>query len=279
MTDFEEYLATATTSYTEPTAGGDGLLRVHWFNGDQKLRTRGAFFVTTQRLADHGITPTEPWRAVTRTFSSGDTEDGYEAPMARLAVLHVRKSDIVYRSDGSIEYISRPARGAGNPPGWSLHIEILCVMQGLGTEMPVVWSSKRVKTSLAMVEILTTYRREILEPLRREQRKQMPPWWFWLSVAGEVNEQRQPVYVKTKGAPVTPPQLLLPNGLRDRSLPVRDAAHKMWVGRETASAGERLFEEYRAWAAEPLRSLTEAQPAAPSHNAPQPIGDDFDTPF
>lgn len=271
MTSFDDYISKASTSYADAPQVGDGLMRVHWFNGDQRTRTRGAFFASSLRFGDHGITPGAPWREVSRAFNSGETEDGYEAHTVRISVLHVRKADIVFDADQQVRYIDRPPRGAPRPMGWSLHVEVLCMIEGLGIEQAVVWSSKRVKTSMAIMDVLASYKREITDPMRRETGRAFAPWWGWLTISGAVNDQKQPVYEKTKGAPVTPPTLLLPPGT------ARERAKRMWVGPEVAARGEELYKEFAEWATRPLGSA--APPAAPSHNTPQPIADDDDTPF
>jgi len=183
-------LNTFATAYQDNAPQGDGLCRINWLNGDPGSRTPGAFFVTRRRIEDHGITVEgSPWREIDRTFRSGSSESGYEARALKLAVLGVRQHDVIVDTEGVMTYIPRPPRGAPKPNGWSLYVEVLVMAQGLDT--PVVWSSKRIKTTMGLVSMLREYRTALLEPFRRERKNPgVPSWAFWLPVRGEVDAKQ-----------------------------------------------------------------------------------------
>ena len=267
MTTFDiNDLASFTSAYTDNAPVGDGLARIHWHNGDPGARTPGSFFLTRRNAENNGVTVNgSPWREITRTFRSGESEDGYEARALKIAVLGVRQHDVVIDPEGVMTYVGRTPRGAARPAGWSLYVEILCMAQGLN--QPVVWASKRIKTSMAMVTMLRAYRFELLDQVKQEKRNpNVPSWAFWLPIRGEVDAKRQPVYERTKGAPVTPPKLILPEG------DALTMARNLYVGKQLLEIGEELRNEYDGWLkATPADA---APPAAPSHNTPQPIGDD-----
>lgn len=246
-------LNTFTTAYQDNAPQGDGLARLHWMNGDPGQKTPGAFWITRRRIEDHGITVEgSPWREVSRTFRSGSSEDGYEARWLKVALLGVRQHDVILDADGIMTYIPRPARGAPKPAGWSLYVEALVMAQGL--DQPVVWASKRIKTSMALVTLLREYRTTVLEPFRRERKNPgVPSWAFWMPIRGEVDAKRQPVYEKTKGAPVTPPKLILPDG----ELPA--IARTLYVGKALLDRGEELRAQYDEW----LRESPATPAAAP----------------
>lgn len=264
MMNFDAYVQSSQSAYTEEERGGDGLLRAYWFNGDQKMGTRGVFFIPAERAAEHGVVPAGRWQRVNRRFSSGNEEQGFECPLLKLAVVHVRKADVVFDPSGMMQYIARPGRNEMRPSGWSLHVEVLAHVEGI--DAPIVVSAKRVKASLALLDVLKTLAREVLDPIKRESRKPIPPYWFWAAVGGAVNDRNLPVYEKTKGAPVTPPTLFLPPGT------ARERGTAMWVGAEMAQRGEAAYVEYAEWARAPLGGQAESPP--PSVNTPRPLGAD-----
>lgn len=270
MTSYEEFLASTSSAYTEQEQDGDGLLRIHWHNGDQQQRTPGSFFVSAARCDDHGITPQAPWKPVTKTFRSGSSEAGFEATHIKLALIAQRRSDIIIDEAGVMTMIDPIARGAVRPQGWSLLIDLLVIAEGFGVT-PVVWSSKRIKTSLAMLDILKAFRDELLRPVQRTMTRRVPPYYYWMQIASRRDEQRRVLYERTKGAPVTPPDLFL--GDDDD---VNATARKLFVGVEIARAAEALYIEHATWSTSLQR--TAAPAAAPSRNAPKPI-DDADMPF
>jgi len=266
MTTFDiNDLASFSSAYSDNAPVGDGLARIHWHNGDPGAKTPGAFFLTKRNAENNSVTVHgSPWREITRQFRSGSSEDGYEARALKIAVLGVRQHDVTIDSDGVMTYVGRTPRGAARPAGWSLYVEILCMAQGL--DQPVVWASKRIKTSMAMTTLLRAYRLELLEPIRQEKRNpNVPSWAFWLPIRGEVDAKRQPVYEKTKGAPVTPPKLILPDG------DALTMARALYVGKQLLEVGEELRKEYDTWL---NQTPADAAPATPSHNTPQPIDDD-----
>lgn len=261
-------LTTFATAYQDNAPQGDGLCRINWLNGDLGSRTPGAFFVTRRRIEAHGVTVEgSPWREIDRMFRSGSSESGYEARALKVAVLGVRQHDVTIDTDGVMTYIPRPPRGAPKPAGWSLYVEVLVMAQGLDT--PVVWASKRIKTSMGLVSMLREYRTALLEPFRRERKNPgVPSWAFWLPVRGEVDARRQPVYEKTKGSPVTPPKLILPDG------DVATMARALYVGRALLDRGEALRAQYDAWLRE-----TPAAPAAAPITPPVTEDDPYAEPF
>lgn len=262
MTTFDiNDLASFSSAYSDNAPVGDGLARIHWHNGDPGAKTPGAFFLTKRNAENNSVTVHgSPWREITRQFRSGSSEDGYEARALKIAVLGVRQHDVTIDSDGVMTYVGRTPRGAARPAGWSLYVEILCMAQGL--DQPVVWASKRIKTSMAMTTLLRAYRLELLEPIRQEKRNpNVPSWAFWLPIRGDVDAKRQPIYEKTKGAPVTPPKLILPDG------DVATMARALYVGKALLERGEALRAQYDAW----LRETPAAPAAAPT---PTPVSED-----
>ena len=263
-------LATFTTAYTDDIQQGDGLCRIHWLNGDPGLKTPGSFFVTRRRLEDYSIiVEGSPWRQVERTFRSGASEDGYEARALKLAVLGFRQSDVIINNDGVMTHVARPPRSAPKPPNWSLHVEVLVMAQGL--DVPVVWASKRIKTSMAIITMLREYQNELLQPFRRSiNNLNVPRWAFWLPVRGQVDARKVPVYEKTKGAPVTPPKLILPDG----DMPT--VARSLYVGREMLARGEALRAQYDAWLKEtPAGSPGDAAAVLSPVDGADPYNDTF----
>lgn len=239
-----EMLDTFTTAYTDNTPTGDGLLRINWYNGDPKQRTPGAFFVSSRKLEALGLeAPTAPWKETERTFSSGKSEQGYEAPALKLMAIGTRQQDcIVSGDDGSLTWLDGRTDKNSRPQGWSVYVELLCVAQGF-SHGPVVWSSKRVKTSMGiLVGVLGTYRRELLDEVKKARKNpKIPAWAFWLPVRGAVDAKNTPIYEKTAGAVVTPPTLVLPAG------EVGEVAKSLFVGGELLAYGEQVRGEWDAW--------------------------------
>lgn len=242
MTDLAS-LDTFATAYTDNAPQGDGLLRINWYNGDPKQRTPGAFFVPQKSLDALGVeAPSAPWKATTRTFSTGNSEDGYEAPALKLMAIGVRQQDCCIDAEGNITWLETRTDKTNRPSGWSVFVEMLCIAQGF-QHGPVVWRSKRVKTSMAMVaSILPTYRREMLDEVKKAKRNpKIPAWAFWLPIRGAVDPKGAPVYEKTQGAPVTPPTLVLPQ------LAGEELWKALYVGGELLAYGEQVRGEYDAW--------------------------------
>lgn len=267
-------LDTFATQYTDNAPQGDGLLRINWYNGDPKLKTPGAFFVAQKSLDALGIeAPGAPWKPVTRTFSTGNSEDGYEAPALKLMTIGARQQDCTIDTDGNLTWLEGRTDKNARPNGWSVFAELLCVAQGFG-HGPVVWRSKRVKTSMGMlVGILGTYRRELLDEVKKARKNpKIPAWAFWLPIRGAVDAKGAPVYEKTQGAPVTPPTLVLPDG------DALERAKALFVGGELLSYGEAIRGEYDAWLS---TRPGDARAAAPAevHNGVQEMEPDSALPF
>lgn len=231
------------TQYTDNAPSGDGLLRINWYNGDPKQRTPGAFFVPQKSLDALGLeAPGAPWKPVTRTFSTGNSEDGYEATALKLMAIGVRQQDCTIDTEGNITWLEGRTDKAHRPNGWSVFAELLCVVQGF-QHGPVVWRSKRVKTSMGMlVGILGTYRRELLDEVKKARKNpKIPAWAFWLPVRAALDPKGAPVYEKTQGSPVTPPTLVLPDG------DVMARATALFVGADLLTYGEELRGQFDTW--------------------------------
>lgn len=272
MTDQElNTLSTFETGYTDSTPTGDGLLRINWYNGDPKLKTPGAFFVSQKRLDAAGIdAPDAPWQPVSRTFNDGSTDDGYGLAKARLQILGIRRQDCALDADGRItQWLNGLTRKEDRPFGWSIFVEVL--LHTPGFPMPVVWSSKRVKTSMAIVaNIARDFKQHILEPARKHYNNpKIPGYAFWALIKGAVDAKGAPIYEKTQGAPVTPPTLIVPDkeGV--------ELFKALFVGNDLLQWGEEQRGIYDDW----LRTLPgDARTVEAAHDEPKnpvlPIEDD-----
>jgi hypothetical protein len=87
-------------------------------------------------------------------------------------------------------------------------------------------------------------------------------------VRGEIDTRKQPVYEKTKGSPVTPPKLILPDG------DVVTMARALYVGKALLERGEALRAQYDEW----LRESPSTAAAAPV-TSPVSEDDPYAEPF
>lgn len=236
-------LRTFTPYHNDDTPAGDLFLRVNWYNGDPKLRTPGAFFVSKKRLDALGMDePCPPWRVQTRTFSSGREEEGFCLERARLQIIGVRRQDVVLDADGYVKaWLTAPVDRNNRPEGWSIFVEVLGYMPGFDTV--IVWSSKRVKTSMAILtNILRDFKYRVLDPARKHYKNpKIPTYAFWAQVRSAVDAKGFPIYEKTRGTHVTPPILIVP----DKS----DAAlfESLYVGNDLLRWAEEQRMYYDAW--------------------------------
>lgn len=269
-------LDTFTTAYTDNTPQGDGLLRINWYNGDPKQRTPGAFFVSHKSLEAMGVeAPGAPWKEATRTFSTGTTDEGYEASALKFMAIGVRQQDVVLDGEGRVvEWLEGRTAKEARPDGWSVVVELLCIAQGF-QHGPVVWRSKRVKTSMAMVaSILPTYRKELLDEVKKARKNpKIPAWAFWLPIRGAVDAKGAPVYEKTAGAMVTPPTLVLPAG------DAVEVAKSLFVGGELLSYGEQMRGEWDTWLTTKPGDARAQAVEAPHNNGVQEMEPDSALPF
>lgn len=264
-------LDTFATQYNEPTQGGDGLLRIHWYNGEPKLKTPGAFFVEESRLEALGLAaPTAPWKPETRTFEDGTTKSGYGVSAVKLMAIGLRQQDIVIGEDNSITWLETRPQKQQRPDKWSIYVEMLCVVKGFD-HGPVVWASRRIKSSMGILAgVLGAYRREILDEVRKAKKNpKIPAWAFWLPVRGAVDAKNAPVYEQTKGKPVTPPIFVRPEG------EVMDVAKSLFVGSELLAYGEALRGQYDTWLATRPGDARTAQPVAAPVEEEAAVGDIF----
>lgn len=257
----------------ETRSGGDGLLRINWYNGDIKAKTPGAFFVEDDRLERSGYdAPGKPWAKVERTFNDGSTKSGYGTPGAKIAVIGWRQQDAVHGADGRIErFLDGRTSKAGRPDGWTCVVEVLCLMDGFGMQ-PVVWRSNRIKSSMAfLLNITLAFDDAIFRDAKaaaRQAGRQVYRWSFWMPIRGAKGPDGQPVFEKTQGQPVTPPALILPEGKTGREL-----WSALYSGPEIVKRGIELRTEWDAWFSQPIGSnAAQAQPSG--RNVPQPVEDE-----
>jgi hypothetical protein len=268
-------LDTFTTAYNEPAQGGDGLLRIHWYNGEPKMKTPGAFFVEAGKLEALGIeAPGAPWKPETRTFEDGGSKDGYGTPALKVMAIGARQQDIIIGDDGALTWLEGRTEKGNRPEKWSIFVEMLCVVQGF-QHGPVVWSSRRIKSSMGILAgVLGAYRRELLDEVKKARRNpKIPAWAFWLPVRGAVDAKGAVIYEQTKGKPVTPPTLVLPDG------DAMARASALFVGSELLSYGEAIRGEYDTWLNTKPGDARVAAPAEPAHNSVQEMEPDHALPF
>lgn len=266
-------LDTFTTAYTEQQQGGDGLLRINWYNGEPKMKTPGMFFVESAKLEAMGLeAPGAPWKPETRTFEDGTSKDGYAAPALKLMAIGARQQDIIIGDDNSLTWLDGRTEKGKRPERWSVFVELLCVAQGF-QHGPVVWSSRRIKSSMGiLIGVLGTYRKELLDEVKKARRNpKIPAWAFWLPVRGAVDAKGAPIYEQTKGKPVTPPTLVLPHA------DPMENAKALFVGGEMLAYGEQVRGEWDAWLS--TRPGDARQAAAPVDNGVQEMEPDHALPF
>jgi len=234
------YLDSFSTQYDDGFAQGDGSLRINWYNGAPMLRTPGAFFVTKRRMEALGVEALgSPWREVTRVFASGEEEDGWETAKLRISPIGVRTQDCAVKTDGGLEFLTGRYTKENRPPGWSIYVELMCMIEGFSG--PVKWSAKRIKTSMAIINGWRAYRKEILDEARRARKNpRIPAWAFWVTVSSAVDAKGKPVYEDTSegGPKVTPPMWQWPVGTTEQ----RIAA--MYVGASLLHQGRDIRESF-----------------------------------
>lgn len=277
----DDILKTFRSQYDDNTPIGDGLLRVNWYNGDPKQKTPGQFFVSRKRLEAAGVEPpSTPWVEAERTFSNGATEEGYALSQARIQFIGIRRQDCVLDVDGRIVQWLPPftPRGA-RPEGWSIYVEALICTPGF--DVPLVWASKRVKTSMGILVALRDLRNLVVEPARRHyNNRSIPVYAFWALVRGDVDARGAPVYERTSGAPVTPPKLVT----LDAQPP--ELFRKLFVGRDLLERAEALRVEYDEWlrqmpeqARQMQTAQTQTAPAASARDGYEAMKDELEDLF
>lgn len=262
-------------------AQGDGLIRIQWRNGAPQLRTGGRFFVPSDRLPD-GFVPGAPWQEAVEVFESGDEVAGYTAEELPLLVLCARSQPFRTTGEGRdrvTTWLDAWERGGERQ---SMSAEVLCIARGLEDLGPVVWSSRTVKTSFAIISrgdkanppgILHTAMSEIVRPASKAAGQNLDLYCFWLTVGTERDGKGKPVYTEAGSRKVTRPVLRLPAPL---SL---EAIRDLWAGtpyiRDVLAP---LRAQYEPWRQE-RRTNSAGEEPPPARNAPQPIEADGDLPF
>lgn len=256
---------------------GDGLTRIQWRNGAPQLRTAGRFFVPADRLPD-GLIPGEPWQPTTEVFESGDEVEGYAAEELPLLILCVRSQPFYKDAADAVVWLDRWERGRERQ---SMSAEVLCIARGLEDLGPVVWSSRTVKTSFAIISrgdkgnppgIVHAALNSIVKPASKAAGRALDLYCFWLTVGSEKDGKGKVVYTEAGSRKVTRPVLRLP------AEPTLEYARSLWAG--TAYIGGTLAplrEQYEGWRQERrTNDESDAQPQGrpAGRNVPQPLSDD-----
>lgn len=277
MTNFWEQGA----EYDEQTAGrGDGLTRVYWMNGEPRDKTPGRFWVAQNRIVDQGIELGEPWKVQSHTFRGGDTNDLYFASALYLAPICWKQQNYKGDGQGGVAEWIEGRKFSKLEAGESIAYEMLCLMQGFGSQ-PVVLSTKGTKTSMAFAAKILPDFKKLRDAVKKARSGAVvPPWWFWLAIRSERDAKGGIVYEKTKGTQVTPPIWVMPENLEDR-----EVWTKLYVGNELAAIGQQVYSEIgKEWAQRPISDgyaprEDAAAVGVENRNVPKPIESDDDMPF
>lgn len=264
--------------YASDSGEGDGLVRIQWRNGEQRLKTGGYFFF--DRL--NGFVPGEPWEPYTDTFNDGSEVEGYKTDTLRMAVLCVRSQPFIWSAPNGTPgrykiWQPRWQRGASDQ---GMQVEVLAVVAGFGDE-PVVWTSATIKTSFAIVGrggkgekpgIIASIREYMVKPAEQAGGVKLDTYCFWAVVETERDDKNRIVYTPTQGKAVTRPVVLLPHEVELPWL------REQFCGKKyIAEVLVPLREQYEEWRNERRTNDAEPEPdAAPaqSRNTPAPVGDD-----
>lgn len=251
--------------------------RLSWYHGVSagNVKTPGVFFGRDTAFVD---APGAPWTPDDRYSDKGEL--GYCASELRLAFIANRSQWFI------------PAEEQGKPPerwlagyedGAKKLTEYLVMVDGLDDPMVLSVSGKYKAGPLA--EILSAYRRGALAQAMRKTRRTLPPWAFWLPIAGRRDANGKPVYEKAAGG----------DGKEYGSIvtPMALAGAPSAVTTAQLLRGAEIWEQYQEWArfkrtnrtdapvAEATYTVEPPHPALPAgRNVPQPVTDaDFEPAF
>jgi len=262
---------------------GDGLLRIQWRNGEQRVRTGGYFFVPADRLGD--MVPGAPWEAYTDTFNDGSEVDGYKAEQLDMLIFCVRQQPFIWSapagSPGRYKiWGTRWQRGEANQ---GMQVEVLALVEGFGDE-PVVWSSATIKTSFAIIGrggkgekpgIIASISEHLVRPAEKSGNVKLDTYCFLATVATEKDDKGKIVYTPTQGKAVTRPVLVLPE------TPDLEWVRMRYAG--TANIRDTLIplrQQYEDWRRE--RRTNDSEPSEPGEtaapngrNVPEEVDDDL----
>lgn len=252
------------------------LPRFHWYHGMRGgVAPAGHFFVKASAI---GNAPSAPWVEFTNQFN----EPGYKAESLKIAVLGKREQWFIPGENED----DKPTYITGYQEGAKSNIELLCFVEGFGTDPLVLSASGKFKAG-ALKAVVKQYETLLLKPAMTAAGKALHSWTFWIPITAERDGKGQPVYEVTKGkngskgALVTPPILALPQNAMD----------ELYVGNDLLKTGEAIRDAYKAWANErrlPVGVIEgEVLPQLPApsesrfppRNVPQPINVDNEPPF
>ena len=261
---------------------GDGLVRIQWRNGLPQSKTGGRFFVAAKRLPD-GFTPGEPWQQTTEVFESGDEEEGWTCDELEMLIITHRSQPFQNIGEGRARttfWLDRWVKGGEKQ---SMAVDVLVIARGLEELGPVVWSSKTVKTSFAIISsgakggeagIIATAQDLIVKPMSKVANKALDTYCFWVTVGTELdvsskltNLRGKPIYVEAGSRKVTRPVLRLPSEV------TREYCKSIWAGTEyIRDVLVPLRERYEGWRHERRTNDDAPAPAAAAtggRNVPQ----------
>jgi hypothetical protein len=269
MTDFMD----RESAYQEQSGGaGDGYTRIYWMNGEPRDKTPGRFWTYPDKLIDAGISFDKPWKLITHTFSDGNSKDILVTPALHIAPVCWKQQTFIRDATGGVAgWVTERSFGKKMEAGQSVYFEMLTIAEGLS--LPVVFSTKGIKTSMAfLADILPEYRKMRDEIKKSRGGKVVPPWWFWLAIRSDLDTNKQPSYEKTpQGKAVTPPRWIQAGDVTQR-----ETWKAMYVGHDRADEGETTYQEAAEWVKRLISEgySTQAEEAPAGRNVPQPITED-----
>lgn len=252
--------------------------RLNWYHGQiaGKIKAPGVFFARDTAFTE---APEAPWEEDDR-YAETDG-GGYSTPRLSLAFIGERSQWFVPGATRSDPAIWIP-NGQRSPEGAKVkkNIEYLVLVDGLPDVM--VLSVSGMYKSRPFEDLLRAYERGALAQLIRKQRRSLPRWAFWLTIAGKVDAKGQPIIEAAKdatgeeyGSGVTPPTLADAPRLVDKATFTR--------GVETWNLYNALgwftYQRLPRGVSEASYTIADTRALPPSRNVPQPIGEEEDLPI
>lgn len=245
--------------------------RISWLHGTNAAGAKmpGCFYAKDTAFVE---VPPAPWTLDERYIDQGEV--GYSAPKLNIALIGWR------------EQWFRPGQDRGDLPEWLTAyesgakklVEYLILVEGLAEPMVLSVSGKYKAGPFA--QIISGFKRGALAQAMRKVKRTLPPWAFWLPIAGQRDRDGRPVYLKAQdgegkeyGSIVTVPVLV--------GSPIARSVQDIMDG-------AAVWEQYQDWlkykrlpqnTTEAAYTISGPPQLPPGRNVPQPLDDSEIDPF
>jgi hypothetical protein len=258
-----------------PESTGTGLGTFYWYHGSNRAgaKTPGVFYVKNTEIAE---APDAPWQLDSRFEDQPEPEYGYSAALLKIAPIlwhaqwYMPSEQQVGKRRGPKQWITGYEKGAQK------HLDLICLVEGMPE--PMVLAADGQNKCGALLDILSAYRNGLLRQAtfraRKNGRKVVPPWTYWLPIANKKTGDGKTDYVKVTapgsddGSIVTPPALFLPPGAID----------SLTVTADQFRTAAEIYTAFLAWSRDPYTFTPNAPQLTDGRNVPQEVSED-DLPF